>query len=220
VRERPPLSGISYTAAIDPASGGGPDSMTLAIGHRDNNGRGILDCVREAKPPFSPSAVVQEFKQTLAAYSIYKLTGDRWGGSFVHEPFLPIRYELAEQPKSDFYRDVLPLINSSRIELLDLPRIAGQLCTLERKTARSGKDSIDHAPGAHDDVANAVAMCLVQAVGHARWWENPALQRALGVGAPAPPAVRPDVVWHWGQLPSMSTLEYVNDPRRRGFRGW
>jgi hypothetical protein len=28
---------------------------------------------------------------------------------------------------------------------------------LERRTARGGRDSIDHAPGAHDDLANAVA---------------------------------------------------------------
>jgi hypothetical protein len=32
-----------------------------------------------------------------------------------------------------------------------------QLSSLERRTARSGKDSIDHAPGQHDDLANAVA---------------------------------------------------------------
>jgi hypothetical protein len=32
-----------------------------------------------------------------------------------------------------------------------------QLCGLERRVARSGRDSIDHAPGAHDDVANCVA---------------------------------------------------------------
>jgi hypothetical protein len=32
-----------------------------------------------------------------------------------------------------------------------------QLLGLERKTARGGKDSIDHAPGGKDDVANAVA---------------------------------------------------------------
>lgn len=27
----------------------------------------------------------------------------------------------------------------------------------ERRTARGGRDSIGHAPGAHDDVANSVA---------------------------------------------------------------
>lgn len=30
---------------------------------------------------------------------------------------------------------------------------------LERRTARGGKDSIDHGRGSHDDVANAVAGC-------------------------------------------------------------
>jgi hypothetical protein len=34
---------------------------------------------------------------------------------------------------------------------------------LERRTARSGRDSIDHAFGAHDDVANAVAGALLTA---------------------------------------------------------
>jgi hypothetical protein len=33
----------------------------------------------------------------------------------------------------------------------------GQLAGLERRTTRGGKDSIDHSPGAKDDVANAVA---------------------------------------------------------------
>src|SRR5262249_4903704 len=32
-----------------------------------------------------------------------------------------------------------------------------QLVGLERRTARGGRDSIDHPPGAHDDLANAVA---------------------------------------------------------------
>jgi hypothetical protein len=36
---------------------------------------------------------------------------------------------------------------------------------LERRTARGGKGSIDHSPGQHDDLANAVAGCLVLAAG-------------------------------------------------------
>jgi hypothetical protein len=34
----------------------------------------------------------------------------------------------------------------------------------ERNTARGGKDSIDHARGAHDDIANAAAGALVLAI--------------------------------------------------------
>jgi len=47
--------------------------------------------------------------------------------------------------------------------LLDVPRLASQLCGLERRTARGGKDSIDHGPGAHDDLANAAAGALLLA---------------------------------------------------------
>ena len=36
-------------------------------------------------------------------------------------------------------------------------RLVQQLATLERRTARGGKDSIDHPPGGHDDIANAIA---------------------------------------------------------------
>ena len=53
------------------------------------------------------------------------------------------------------------MINSGQVELLDHPRLFAQLCRLERRTARSGRDTIDHAPGAHDDLANAAAGALV-----------------------------------------------------------
>lgn len=94
-----------------------------------------------------------------SVYRIYRVTGDRYGGEWCREPFTKhgIKYELAEKPRSDLYRDLLPLINGRLIELLDHSKLITQLCSLERRTARSGRDSIDHAPGSHDDVANAVA---------------------------------------------------------------
>ena len=59
---------------------------------------------------------------------------------------LGIAYEPAAKPKSDIYRDLLPMINSRRVELLDHPRLIQQLTSLERRTARGGRDSIDHPP--------------------------------------------------------------------------
>jgi hypothetical protein len=38
-----------------------------------------------------------------------------------------------------------------------------QLISLERRTARGGRDSIDHPPGAHDDLINAAAGAIVTA---------------------------------------------------------
>jgi hypothetical protein len=176
--ELPPVSGTAYVAFVDP-SGGSSDSMTLAIGHRDQGGCGILDCLREAKPPFSPEVVVTDFARTLKRYGVVKICGDRWGGSFVQEPFRlqGIDYQIADRPKSDYYRDLLPLINSGRVELLDNKKLIAQLCGLERRVSRVGKDSIDHGPGAHDDLINSAAasLVLVCASGASLGWQREAL---------------------------------------------
>jgi hypothetical protein len=87
------------------------------------------------------------------------VTGDRYGGEWPRERFREhgIAYEPAAKPKSDLYRELLPAINSRRVDLLDDARLFAQIVGLERRTARGGRDSIDHAPGAHDDLANGVA---------------------------------------------------------------
>jgi len=60
-------------------------------------------------------------------------------------------------------------LNSGLVELLDNPHLIGQLCALERRTARSGKDSIDHPPNGHDDLANAAAGALTGASEPSHW---------------------------------------------------
>jgi hypothetical protein len=52
---------------------------------------------------------------------------------------------------------MLPLLNSGHIVLPRHDRLIAQLVGLERRVSRVGRDSIDHAPGGHDDLTNAVA---------------------------------------------------------------
>ena len=164
--ENMPVPGLSYVAFVDPAGGTGTDSMTLAVAHREGE-RAVLDAIREVRPPFSPEAVTMEFAALLKTYRVGKVQGDRYAGEWPRERFRVhgIEYALSDAPKSDIYRDALPLLNSGRAELLNLPRLASQLCGLERRTSRSGRDSIDHAPGGHDDVANVAAGALLLATG-------------------------------------------------------
>jgi hypothetical protein len=155
--EMPALDQYRYHAFIDP-SGGSSDAFTMAISHKEGD-RIVIDAVHERKPPFSPETVIDDFAIALKPYRIRKVTGDRYGGEFPRELFRKrgFQYRCAEKPKSDLYRDLLPLLNSGRIVLPKSERLVSQLCGLERKTARSGKDSIDHGPGSHDDSANCVA---------------------------------------------------------------
>jgi hypothetical protein len=163
--ELPPIPGVAYVGFVDP-SGGSADSFTLAIAHRDAAGVPVLDLLRERKPPFSPEAVVAEFARDLKRYGISKITGDRYAGEWPREQFrkLGIEYQTADVTRSELYLELLPMVNSGSVELLDHPRLLGQLSGLERRVGRSGKDSIDHRPGSHDDTANAAAGALVHAV--------------------------------------------------------
>src|SRR5262249_34709237 len=102
-RELPPMTNATYFGFCDP-SGGSRDSMTLAIGHRENH-IAVLDVIREAKPPFSPEAVVEDFCHTLKRYRAYEVTGDYYGGEWPKERFgvHDIRYRKAERNRSEYY---------------------------------------------------------------------------------------------------------------------
>jgi hypothetical protein len=158
----PPSGELEYCAFTDPAGGSGQDSFTLAIAHtmtRDDRPVVVIDALRERKPPFSPADVTKEFAALLRTYRVDTVVGDRFAGEWPREKFREggISYSVGTMVKSDLYRDALPLLTSLGIELPDHPVLHRQLLGLERKTARSGRDSIDHAPRGHDDVVNVVA---------------------------------------------------------------
>ena len=105
------------------------------------------------------------------------MRGDRYGAEWTAEAFRRhgIEYRPAEKNRSELYRDLLPRVNSGEVDLLDIEKLKSQLVSLERRTARGGRESIDHAPGAHDDLANAVAGALDMAARPAHgftWFVN------------------------------------------------
>jgi hypothetical protein len=149
-------------AFTDP-SGGSSDSMTVAVAHRDRDGIAVLDALREFRPPFSPENVVVEIAALLKSYKIPRVTGDRYGGEWPRERFRlsGIQYDLSEKPKSDIYRDSLPLLNSGKLELLDHKRLAAQLVGLERRTARGGEiaSTTDPVPTTTSQTPRSVRCC-------------------------------------------------------------
>lgn len=162
--ERAPAAGTVYSGFAD-MSGGGADSMTLAIAHKDDD-IALLDAVREESGGTSPDLVVERFAALLKAYGLREVRGDRYAGAWVSERFKAhgIAYLASEQSKTDIYLNFLPVLNSQRVRLLNVPKLEPQLVSLERHTSRgTGRDIIDHPQmkSAHDDVANAVAGAVV-----------------------------------------------------------
>jgi hypothetical protein len=101
----------------------------------------------------------------MKQYRVSRCTGDAYAGSWVREQFQRhgIYYEISKQTRSELYLALLPLLNSRAVDLLDPSRLTAQLVSLERRTARSGRDSVDHQVGSHDDVANACAGAIIEA---------------------------------------------------------
>jgi hypothetical protein len=159
-KERAPENRNAYVGFTDP-SGGSGDSFTLAIMHKEGK-VAVLDAVREIRPPFSPEAATAELSAVLRQYRCSQVFGDRYAGEWPREQFRKhgVYYEPAEKSKSELYTDMLPWLNSRNVDLLDNDRLVMQITGLERRTGRSGKDSIDHGPGGRDDLANAVAGAL------------------------------------------------------------
>src|SRR5262249_46446093 len=130
VCERPFNRQNSYVAFVDP-SGGSSDAMTLGIAHREGETI-VLDLLREYRPPFSPESVCADYASTIKKYRCSQTFGDRYAGEWVVEGFRKygVHYEECEQTRSELYLNILPLINSCSVALIDLERMMLQFVSL------------------------------------------------------------------------------------------
>jgi hypothetical protein len=155
-----PQPGIAYRCFIDQASGVPEgDSFAIAISHKYGF-TVIVDAVREVRPPFSPAAVVNDVLLPLCkSYGVHSISSDNYAAGFAQNLIFSagLAFAPATKHKSELYLELLPLLNSQRISLPRNEGLVNQIAGLERSTMRSGRDTIDHGPHSHDDVANAVA---------------------------------------------------------------
>ena len=215
--ERPPEAGIKYCGAID-VSGGSVDSYTLAISHAGPDDTVVLDLLREVRPPFSAEQVTIEFMNECRRYGIQHILGDRYGGVWPREAAerSGVTYEVASRAKSDFYQALLPILTSRKASLLDNKRLITQLSGLERRTARGGRDSVDHAAGSHDDLANVAAIALVTAAETNGLYGMPPDSRAFYYFAKRE-AERAERIMN-GEEPEPAYGESTLSPRQRAVR--
>jgi hypothetical protein len=158
--ELSPLASLFYRGFCDP-SGGRHDSYTLAIAHKEGE-HYVVDLVRGTKGSFDPEEVTKGYAKLCREYRIYSVTGDNYAAEWVSAAWsrTGIDFVRAEKPKSQLYLEALPLFARGLVELPDHPRLTRELRLLERRTHRSGRDTVDHGPRGSDDHANAVVGAL------------------------------------------------------------
>ena len=153
--ERPASPRHTYQCFVDP-SGGRADSFTAAVAHRSGD-QFFLDVVREYRPPLDPAVVVADIAKTLQPYKVTTVVGDSYAGEWPVTVFRShgVKYQTAERSRSEIYLETGPLLAQGVARLIDVPRLTSQLRQLERRASPSGRDRVNHGPGAHDDVVNA-----------------------------------------------------------------
>jgi hypothetical protein len=159
-----PRNGVAYFPFVD-VSGGVHDAHTLAIGYQEADGTCVLACAREIKSS-DTEAVVAEFAAVLKSYGLNIVTGDRYGQAWVQDAFqrYGITLRHSQYDRSALYLNLVPALTSGQAKILDLPQLRSQFIALERRITRgTGKEIVDHPSSGADDLANAVAGCLVLA---------------------------------------------------------
>jgi len=159
--ELPPRGNRKYYAFAD-ASAGRHDAFSITIGHLEGptkeEAEWIGDVVRGRSAPFDPRAVAQEYARLAREYGCLKMVGDAYAGEWVSTAFADagMRYEKSPLTKSQLYLEALPHFNRGAVSIPNHEQLLRELRGLERRTHRSGKDTVDHGQRGSDDFANAL----------------------------------------------------------------
>jgi hypothetical protein len=155
--ELPPQDGVVYYAFVDMSSGA-HDAAAIAIAHRDAGGRAIVDVVRGKPSPHDPRSVTAEFAALAGEYRCRMVVGDAYAGGWVKGAFEAhgLEYKQSKLTRSELYLEGLPLFSRGQARIPSHDVALREMRLLQRRVAKSGKDSVDHGVGGHDDFANAL----------------------------------------------------------------
>jgi hypothetical protein len=177
--ELPPQQEAKYQCFVD-MGGGRHDASTMAVAHAVGSGdarRYVVDLVRGRKG--DPIAAAREFVALAREYNCGTIAGDNYGAQWVAGTYSDLGAEYRHSPlvRSDLYLAGQVLFVRGLVSMPNEAQLIRELRLLERRTTKSGKDSVDHPAGATDDYANSIfgALYLVAAKTYAPAIASPIL---------------------------------------------
>jgi hypothetical protein len=181
--ELPPRDGFDYWCFVD-MSGGRADLSTCCVSHLEGE-RVVIDVILGRAG--DPAAATEEYAALAKSYRCTRITGDNYGADLVAGPYRECGVEYAVSPlvRSEIYLATLPTWTRGLVSMPNHAVTIRELRMLERKVARSGRDSVNHPPGQHDDHANSLCGSIYLAMSalqqpRSRWTIcDPAFQKYL-----------------------------------------
>jgi hypothetical protein len=164
--ELPPRPNVQHMARADAAGGaGGGESYTLAIAHKESDGRLVVDVVRGVSGMFDPHAVTAQYAALCRQYHVAEVVTDNYAKEWVAAAWhgCGISCRKGELRQSDVYLECVPLFTRGLVRLPDHARVLRELRQLERVTRKFGKDAVDHPKNGTDDYAAVVCGVLLDA---------------------------------------------------------
>ena len=112
------MQGIRYRAFVDP-SGGRHDAACMAVAHKDQDGRVVVDVLRGAQAPHDPQIVAEDFAKLARTYGCAEVVGDRYSGEWVAQAFTKagVRYSVSDLTKSEIYLECVAHFASGKVRL-------------------------------------------------------------------------------------------------------
>jgi hypothetical protein len=168
--ELPRQAGVTYFAAIDPASRG--NDFALVILHQTREGSLVMDRVacwtgtKTAPLPFEH--VLAEVKEILDSYGLNSVTGDQYYSDAIGQHLLKIGiyynlFVFSAQTGAKLFSGLKHLMVQRKIELLDNVDLLRQLRNLREEKNSRGNIAVRPSSG-NDDIAVALALAVNQAV--------------------------------------------------------
>jgi hypothetical protein len=141
-----------YVAFIDSAGGARStgDSYTLAVAHREADGRVVVDMVQETHPPFDVVEITKKYAEMVRRFGCWTAAWREHGR---------MKVEKSPLSASELYLDIQQRLQSGLVELCEDETLKLQLQQLRVFREQGGRTRVDHVAygSAHDDLSNAVA---------------------------------------------------------------
>ena len=169
----PPMRGVTYSAAMDPATR--RNAWTLVIVGRDPKVRVVFarQWLAEAGKPLRPRTVFNEIATALEPYGIDTIKTDQWSIDALRDiaieartekgkprPVYLIEENMNAQQKNDAYGKIKTLLEEGEYELHPDPMLRDDLIRVKRRTTQQGVSIVlpITADGRHCDFAPPLAL--------------------------------------------------------------